>query len=292
MKRVLIILAGFALLCGTPSTLSAQDLKVEVYEKENIPKKKPVPYPNVREADVMWSKVIWRMVDLRERMNYPLYYPTRPIGPRMSLIDLFLHGVKNEGLVVYDAQDDFNEFKQPIGIEQVNAAMGAGTVKQQVPDENGVLQEVEVAVDARTDQVLKYLVKEKWFFDKQHSTLQVRVIGLCPIRVYPREVTGQQQEEAGEFGQELLMRKAFWVYYPEARNLLARSEIFNRYSDAQQISFDDFFTQRRFNGYIYAESNVQNNRLINEYTVGIESLLEADRIKNWLFDFEQDLWEY
>ncbi|MBN2764205.1 MAG: hypothetical protein JXR41_14020, partial [Bacteroidales bacterium] len=69
-------------------------------------------------------------------------------------------------------------------------------------------------------------------------------------------------------------------------------EIFNRNNDAQRISFDDFFMQRRFNSYIFAESNVYDNRWINSYAIGEDALLEAEKIKDWLFNIEHDLWEY
>jgi len=267
----------------------AQDTKPEVYEKIHIPKKKPIPYPYTREADVMWSKVIWRMIDLREKMNLNLYYPTTPIGERMSLISLILYGVENEGLQVYNP-DNEDEFKVPLTKDEISQRMGNVAKKLQVQDSTGNSRDTTVAGEMMNDQVKKLLIKEKWFFDKNYSTMQVRVLGLCPIRVFPREIKGGNPEDTEN--QEMSLKKVCWVYYPEARGLLSSHAIFSRHNDAQQVSYDDLFMQRRFNGYIYAESNVYNNRRVEDYTTGVNALLESEHIKESLTNLEHDLWEY
>lgn len=272
------------------SSVMGQDMKKEVYDKVNIPFKKPIPYPDVREADVMWSKVVWRMVDLREKMNLPLVYPTKPIGERMSLISLLLYGIDNEGLQVYNPNSDY-EFKVAMTKADIDANLDAVEKTTQVVDANNNTRDTTYKQDRQIEQVKKLLIKEKWFFDKQHSTMQVRIVGLCPLRVFPRVVQGQTNVEEGDEA-EMVMKQVFWVYYPEARNLLSSHPVFTRFNDAMQISFDDLFMQRRFSGYIYKESNVYNDRRIEDYATGVEALLEADRIKQYLFEVEHDLWEY
>ena len=287
MKKTGLALFGLLMILVSFNQGKAQDLKTEVYVKENVPQKKAVPYNYVREGDVMWSTTIWRMIDLREKMNLPLYYPTKPIGNRMNLTDLLLFGIDNEGLTAYDPNDPLNEFKMQMTKEQIDAAMDAGidTIRITDVNTNELITKI-VPKERRTDQVKQVLVKEKWFFDKNHSTMQVRIIGLCPIRMYYRP------EDIGNPDAPVQMKQTFWIYYPEARNILANHEIFNRNNDAQQISFDDFFWQRRFSSFIFKESNVYDNRRIGEYTMGLESLYESERIKNYLFNFEHDLWEY
>lgn len=265
----------------------SQDLKTEVYEKVNIPKKKPIPYPDVREADVMWSKIVWRMIDLREKQNLSLYYPLEDIANRKSLAKCLYDGIKDEGLVAYNVDDLYNEFKNNISLDDINTNLGKEKKKVKVYNDSlGYEVEKEVVTDLQFDQVKQLLVKEKWFFDKQHSSMQVRIIGICPIRVF------YKTDEKGNPTDDLTKRKTFWIYYPDARNLLSRHEVYNRFNDAQQISFDDFFMQRRFSSFIYAESNPYNNRSISDYALGINSLYEAERIKQYLFEFEHDLWEY
>jgi gliding motility associated protien GldN len=279
MKRDFLLI-GLALLI-TSGILNAQDNKTEVYSRDHIPNKKPVPYVSTREADVMWEKTIWRMVDLREKMNLPLYYPSKPIGGRMSLIDLLLYGIDHEGLTAYSTGDDLNEFKIPLTKPQIEVNLGAvpDTIRRQAQG----LPDTIIPGSRKTYEVKQLLIKEKWFFDKQYSTLQVRIIGICPIRIYTRPDDSTQIQR----------KKLFWIYYPDVRNLFASHELFNRFNDAQRISFDDLFLQRRFNSFIYAESNVYDNRTISDYaTNGLESLYESDKIKESMSQMEHDLWEY
>ena len=137
--------------------------------------------------------------------------------------------------------------------------------------------------EIRPNEVKQYMIKEEWYFDKNNSTLNVRIIGICPIHFFVREddPTGQIQR-----------RQVFWVYYPEVRELLATNEVFNPNNDARKMSFDDLFIKRYFNSYIVKESNRFDNRDIFQYLQGKEAMLESRRIENEIFDFEQNLWEY
>ena len=235
----------------------------------------------------MWAKIIWRVMDLREKMNMPLYYPVKPIDNRWNLITLLLYGIDNEGLTAYSTDDPLNEFKNPLTKELVDVQMGAKTDTIKVPDPNtGAIETKVVKKDRQVEEVKQILIKEKWFFDKQHSTMQVRILGICPIRLSPRE------DQNGNPTEEIERKKTFWIYFPEARAIMANHEIYNRNNDAQHISFDDFFFQRRFASFIFAETNVYNNRPIQDYASGIETLYESDKIKETLFNMEHDLWEY
>jgi gliding motility associated protien GldN len=291
MRTISVVtIALFTFVLSISRTTLAQDTKPEVYDKIQIPKKKPIPYPFTREADVMWSKIVWRMIDLREKLNLPMYYPLKPIGERMNLIHLIFSGIDNEGLQAYQEKDD-DEFKLPMSKADLELNMGNVNKKEQVVDTTGATVEKEVAGERKYEEVKKILIKEKWFFDKSYSTMQVRVIGLCPIRVYKREIKGAANLSEEE-NADMEMKQVCWIYYPEARPLFARTPIFNSHNDAQQISYDDLFMQRRFSSYIFKESNVYGNRRIDEYTTGIETLLEGERIKESISNFEQDLWEY
>ena len=123
-----------------------------------------------------------------------------------------------------------------------------------------------------------------WYFYKQKSTLQVRILGICPIRLFYREE---------DVAQEVVQRKKlFWVFYPEIRNLLARNESLNQRNGARNFSFDDLFLLRNFDGYIIKEENVYDNRAILQYAADAYASQESERIKNSIFNYEQDLWEY
>lgn len=283
MKRLSIIMIVMLMTLGVVG-YAQENQKVEVYTKVHINKKRPVPYPSIREADVLWTKTIWRMIDLRQKINLPLYYPTKPIGDRMSLISLLLYGIQNEGLNVYDpeASEAKTEFDILMTPEQVMLAMDALDDTIDVQDENGFLKKEIVKGEPKVLEVKQVMLKEVWYFDKQHSVMRVQIVGICPIRVFKKDENSPQ----------MVKKRTFWVYYPDVRPLFANHEMYNRHNDAQRISFDDFFMQRRFNGYIWAESNVYNDRFINEYAIGLHSLQESNRIEEEIFRMEHDMWVY
>jgi gliding motility associated protien GldN len=285
MKRAVIIFVGLALAAVTATKSPAQ--KTEVYAREHIANKAPVPYAYLREADVFWAKDIYRIIDLKQKQNFPLYYPTSPIGDRINLVDLILKGIDTEGIGAFSTDDRLNEFTIPLTREQIDNVFDAGvdTIKAVDVNTNQLVESI-VNQPRKTDEVKQIMVKEKWFFDRNHSVMNVRIIGLCPIRIY------NKLDDQGMPIDIILKEQTFWVYFDEIRPLLANHEIFNRNNDAQRISFDDFFMQRRFSSYIFAESNVYDNRWISSYALGIDALLEAEKIKEWLFDIEHDLWEY
>ncbi|HLO58604.1 MAG TPA: gliding motility protein GldN [Bacteroidales bacterium] len=286
MKRVAFLLMGLAMLAVAPQKMTAQDILTEVYTREHIPNKAPVPYPYLREADVMWAKDIYRIIDLKQKQNLPLYYPVSPINDRYNLASLILWGIDNEGIRAFSTDDPHNEFTIPLDRTQIDEVFGAGTSTIKRLDMNGNMIDTTITNERKVEEVKQVLVKEKWFFDKNLSVMNVRIVGLCPIRLY------NTLDDQGMPTDVPIKKKTVWVYFPELRPLFARHEIFNENNDAQRISFDDYFIQRRFSSYIFAESNVYSNRVITDYSVGIDALLEGDRIKEYLFETEHDLWEY
>ncbi len=287
MKRVALILAVLAIFTVVPQKMLGQDKLSEVYTREHIPNKAPVPYSYVREADVMWAKDIYRIIDLTQLQNLSLYYPVNPIGDRFNLVSLLMWGIDNEGIRAFSTDDPKNEFTIPLDRNKVDESLGAGTETiSKINVSTGIPEDTVITNERRIDEVKQILVKEKWFFDRNNSVMNVRIVGFCPIRVY------NTLDENGMPTDIIRKEQTFWVYFPEIRSLLARHEIYNDGNDAQRISFDDFFMQRRFDSYIFAESNLYGNRAINSYAIGVDALLEGEQIKEALFNIEHDMWEY
>lgn len=269
----------------SPLNVSAHDPNVFTgidgpYEKHHIASKKYIPYVHVREADVMWSKTIWRIIDLREKINFPMYYPTRPVDGRRSLMQVIYDAVKRGDLTAYDATET-DEFARKLQFEVVEKNLGGGDTE--VYDEESGGQKT-VRGDVKLDQVQRFLLKEVWWFDRKYGRMDVRIIGLCPIR------ESSEVNEAGESRYKAEL--TFWVYYPELRPFLSEQEVYNTRNDAQRQSFDDLMAQRKFASYIYRESNVYNNRAIVDYTTALDANLESRRIHNEIFVKEHDMWEY
>jgi len=284
MKKIFVFIGIVALLVVAIKHEAKAQIIDGAYKRGDLSARKPTSLPYIREADAMWRKKVWRIIDLREKMNQPMYFPTNTIEGRNNLVNLFIEGIKNGKLTAYDAKDD-DEFKVPMTFEQVKESFGATTRTQMVRDvDTGELKPKTVTGEIRSEEIKQIMVKEEWVFDKQTSTLNVRVIGLCPIREYYRE--GDVNQETPVYSQ------LFWIYYPEARDIMASNEVFNPQNTARNSSFDDIFLKRKFNSYIVKEENIYNNRAISQYLSSKDAMLESKKIENSIFDYEQNLWEY
>lgn len=283
MKKLVAYLGVFVFVLALSGKHSQAQIVNGAFKRTDIIQKKPMPLPTVREADVFWSQKIWRIIDLREKINIPLFYPTTEIEGRKNLISLLLGGIENGQITPYDASLD-DDFKVPMSFEQVKASFGAeATQEEKIDFDTGERTMVTIQGEIRPNDIKQYLIKEEWYFDKQNSTLNVRIVGICPIREFVRP---------GDSPDQIQRQKLFWIYYPEARPLLSTNLVLNPYNSAQQVSFDDLFIKRTFNSYIVEEENMYNNRGISAYLTGKNAMLESKRIEDKIFNYEQDLWEY
>jgi len=269
---------------GNAPVITAYSPSTDVYTSETIiPEKKPVPYSYIRESDVMWAKDIWRTIDLRHRQNMPLRYPLEgnmSDGERYSLFGLLMEGIKTEEITPYEFNPIVgwkDPFAKVTNLEEIYRLSGGDSVY----DNDGNFERVGQGMS----NVMQFQVQEQWYFDKQHSTMKVRIVALAPV----------YYERYDEFNQPLpspRLQIPFVVHFPQCRRLFATHSIYNPNNDAQSASFDDLFMQRRFSSTVIAESNVFGNRLLTDYKLGQDVLIEAERIKNDLFIMEHDLWEY
>lgn len=281
LKSILKFATVVVLVLATlPSTVSAQNVLDGVYVKEHYPTRKVVPYTHLREADVMWATRIWRKLDLREKINHPLYYPTERIKDRRSLTQVIVEAVQEGSLTAYDVQDD--EFTLTLTKAEIEKQlMRIDTEYIENPDPPYDLQMTIIEEPFQPKTVKEYRLKEDWFFDKQRSVLDVRIIGICPVQDNIDPITGEVRGAT----------PMFWIYFPEARNIFASAEVFNRSNDAERRTLEDIFWKRMFGSYVYKEKNVYD-RLIQDYKQGIDQLLEAEKIKQEIFFLEHDLWDY
>jgi gliding motility associated protien GldN len=281
LKSILKVVAiGALVLVLMPNTISAQNVLDGVYVKEHYPTRKVVPYTHLREADVMWATRIWRKLDLREKINHPLYYPTERIKDRRSLTQVIVEAVQEGSLTAYDVMDD--EFTLTLTKAEIEKKlMRIDTEYIENPDPPYDLQMTIIEEPFQPKTVKEYRLKEDWFFDKQRSVLDVRIIGICPVQDNIDPLTGEVRGST----------PMFWIYFPEARNIFASAEVFNRSNDAERRTLEDIFWKRMFGSYVYKEKNV-HDRLIQDYKQGIDQLLEAEKIKQEIFYLEHDLWDY
>ncbi len=247
-----------------------------VFEIENIPKKRVIPYTHLRQADVFWKKRLWRELDLREKQNHSFYFPIEIQVSRISLLQLLTKYILTGE--IYSFKEE--EFLMPYTVDEVRKKLiKVDTVNKEIILEDGSTKEERVATVDSTSiyrNFRKVRLKEDWFFDKQKSTLETRIIGMG-IYTYNEEKDAPIEQ--------------FWVYYDACRPYLAKHEVFNTKNDTEGRSFDEVFIKRMFSSVIIKESN-DYDRNIAEYKKGIDALLEAERIKLEVFNNEHDYWHF
>jgi gliding motility associated protien GldN len=282
---ILISVFGFS-QANLLNAKSPDEIGVRTEEQKELDNDKPLPYGYIDDKDILWSKMVWEIIDLDERVNFPLYYPidTINIGKnRRSLFDVLWRGVKNGDIdKVYD-DSYFSYERNPkqleasmslvdttdIGIEQLNA-------------EGKVDPEFITRRNITAANIVEYHIKGLWYFDKRQGELKYRLLGIAPVAPDVNFIDEENPD----------LVELFWVWFPDARTLLHESKAFNEKNSAIPISFDHLLNSRRFSGIIYREENVYQDRRIKDYISdnAFLMLLESDRIKEKIRNFEQDMW--
>lgn len=333
MKRLIICAAvalnGLAVaqeINGGPVNVNPEFGIIDgVYVQEHVPTKRMIPYEFVREADVTWSKRVWRAIDMREKMNHPIYLPFDSYDSennwvrntsRWSLWTVMKHHILNGDLKMFSPYNpyqfqltDGDQFKYPIvpstpgqtfytdsifrGVAfQYLGKLGAQstTPLANIYGEDSVIiladNTTEYVYAARdttwfmSNDIVQYRIKEDWFFDKERSVLDTRILGICPV-IYNMD----------DNGQIIGMRELFWLYFPHCRYVFNNYFVYNEQNDAQWMSFDDMFWKRQFSSTVYKESNVFD-RNIETYRSGVDALMEAEKITEEIRNFEHDVWHF
>ena len=256
------------------------------YDNDN-----PLPYGYVDDRDILWSKTTWEIIDLDERVNFPLYYPidTNNIGSeRRSLYDVLVKNIKNGTISEVYADSYFSEKRTlrdiegslvysdttDLGIEQFNAV---GRVDPEYVR--------KFTLDA--GDIEEWRIRGVWYLDKRQGELRYRLLAICPVANEARSKAFPDDDVDAKV-------ELFWVWYPGAREVLHKAKAFNRKNTSQPISFDHLLNSRRFNAVIFKDDNVQGDRGVADYINdnSLMQLLESDRIKDQIRNIEIDLWNY
>lgn len=287
MRKPLLLLLICTMALGISTRVEAQESTVldGIFVKEHYPSRRVIPYTSLREADVMWNKRVWRRIDLREKQNHTLYFPIKEYAQgRKNLFEIIYDAVMNEGTITpYSpgsvvAPDDM--FTTPLTPAEVESSLSDNVINPIFDDFGNITgyDTTKNTIDA--SKIRYYDIKEEWFFDKQRSVMDVRIIGIHPIVETINAETGDPE-----------LKQTFWIYYPEARYVFANNEVFNRVNDAERRTYEDIFWKRQFSSRITKVSNVYD-RKIEAYKSGIDALLESEKLKEEIFNFEHDLWHF
>ncbi|MEJ2163079.1 MAG: gliding motility protein GldN [Robiginitalea sp.] len=269
-----------------------EEIGVRTEEQKANDNDAPLAYGYVDDRDILWSKTVWEVIDLDERVNFPLFYPTDTIdisADRRSLYQVLVKNFRNGNLEGVYADSYFTEKRQyeelsaalkkvdttDLGYEQLNAG-------EEISPEFINIRELTAA------DIVEYRIKGIWYFDKRQGELKYRLLGIAPVAPDVNFI------DDDSMAAEDALVELFWVWYPGARQILHNAKVFNARNSAIPISFDMLLNARRFNAMIYKEDNVHGDRMIRDYIAdnALFQLLEADRIKETIRDREQDMWAY
>ena len=290
--------------------------------QQHVPTKKVIPYAHLREADYIWGKRVWRTIDLREKQNYPLYYPLVPLNDRWSLWDILKVNINEGNITSYSPFDPADETSELLDGDQFKYPLvtGAGypddVVKSLVELSFNAVEYGEYydkqKMDANGEPMYDEYDEPIYEEDEYGMALQTRDTTKIPIEA--QEIIEYKIKEDWFFDKQRSVldvriegiapvvyryqektiigkRTLFWVYFPECRYVFQNYFVYNEHNDARRMSFDDLFWKRKFQSYIHKETNVYD-REINDHKVGVNALLKSEDIKYQIFKFEHDVWHF
>ncbi|PCJ98773.1 MAG: gliding motility protein GldN [Flavobacteriaceae bacterium] len=269
-----------------------QEIGVKTEAQIALDNDTPLDYAYVDDRDILWSKTLWETIDLDERVNFPLYYPTDTIdigSDRRSLYDVFMKNIKNGKLTDVYVDSYFTEKRK---LEDLQATLKKIDTTDFGYEQYNAGEEISLEYinerELTAADIEEYRIKGMWYFDKRLGELKYRLLGIAPVAPDVNFIDDESMDL------EDAKVELFWVWFPSARKILHEAKVFNQRNSARPISFDMLLNARRFNAVIYREDNVHGDRKVNDYIAdnALFQLLEAKRIKETIRDREQDMWAY
>ena len=251
----------------TPSEIGIQNFDQKQSDNDSF-----LEFDYIDERDILWSKIVYEKIDLNEKLNFPLLFPVNDetyAKNRKSLWRILKENIINKRIteLYFDRNDNF---KDKMSYNDVMEVVSFTELINGVPTPPEELKSIDITA---------YRIKGMWFFDKRQGEMKYRLLGLMPVGKNLKDDDGKNNTDL------------FWIWYPSLRKILHQEMVFNEKNNANRISFDQLLISRRFSSYIYKEDNLYGDRPISSYKdKGLQSILESQRIKKEILDFEQDMW--
>ena len=300
MKNVIFIVLILAIIASNKISAQSNLLNAKVpqevginFEQSSANETKPVQYGYVDDRDILWSKTIWEIIDLDERINFPYYYPSVNNGylssDRQSLFRVLMDNIQEGNITEIYETDYFNE---KLTYEDLKVKLEDRKITEEARQKlnSGIITEDELTDDdydvyiIDSFKVVQYFIKGTWYFNKRLGELRYRLLGIAP--------GAQDVSTLSESSEDPDILPLFWVWFPDARETLNKHRVFNTKNSSKSITFDMMLNSRHFNSSIYKEENVYEDREVKEYIYedALRQLIESERIKSVIRDFEQDMW--
>ena len=252
---------------STPSEIGIKNFDQKQSDSDSF-----LEFDYIDERDILWSKIVYEKIDLNEKLNFPLLFPVNDETyekNRKSLWRILKENIINKRIteLYFDRNDNF---KDKMSYNDVMEVVSFTELINGVPTPPEELKSIDITA---------YRIKGMWFFDKRQGEMKYRLLGLMPVGKNLKDDDGKNNTDL------------FWIWYPSLRKILHQEMVFNEKNNANRISFDQLLISRRFSSYIYKEDNLYGDRPISSYKdKGLQSILESQRIKKEILDFELDMW--
>ncbi len=258
---------------------------------------------NHRYDDVVWYRIVYRIIDMRDKQNFQIYFPTIPNEKYRSLFRLILDAVVNDTLKAYDkVERDIQPLYSNVlpkdslkntFVYITNDTVNKTTEKAQLIETDPITQKLSVSnflYPAYIKDQLKFLTQEIVFFDKHTSRMYTKIIGIAPLYgLTESNISLGSSNDAWSYFQSSVL---CWFLFDELRPYLAKQYVISSGNDGQRLTYDEFFAQHLYSSYLLGDSNM-NNRMLLQYLTNPDKIRkEQQRIETELLNFEQDLWEY
>jgi gliding motility associated protien GldN len=251
---------------------SPAEVGIQNFDQKQTDNDSFLEFDYIDERDILWSKIVYEKIDLNEKINFSLHFPINDETyekNRKSLWRILKENILNKNIteIYFDRNDNF---KDKMNFDDVLEVVSFTEMI------NGVQTPAE---ELKSIDISAYRIKGMWYFDKRQGEMKYRLLGLMPVGKNLKDDDGKNNTDL------------FWIWYPTIRKILHKEKVFNDKNNANRISFDQLLVSRRFSSFIYKEDNVYGDRAIKDYkNPGLESILESERIKKEILDFEQDMW--
>ena len=258
----------------------------EEKKRKGVQERLPLPYENLREEDALFSEFVWEEIDGREKINRPFIYQAYDDNGDQRFFAILLRAIEKDGVVPFSAEGGDDRFTKPLSVDEVNAGLKGSLDTQMVQNiDNPNIFDTTIIYNTKLapnpDSIYTYRLKEQYIFDNKTSRMYCRIIGIAPVASI-------------QIGNKVVKRTLFWLYYPDLRASLAKSEVYNPKNYSNRITWEELFESRFFNGYIVKSTmDNYNDKMLNSiYKDPIRRLQEGEKIRQKIFDYEQNRWVY
>ncbi|CAH0254357.1 gliding motility protein GldN [Chryseobacterium sp. WG14] len=308
ISTLLVLVSGFALsqtILNSSSPEEFRKMREENKQKvgDTIIDKtvKPLEYGFVEDKDILKSMFVWEIIDMNDKINQPFYYDN-PDGllstPTRSLYKLLLDAALSGKIEQVYNDENFVDKLTPEGIKKrlVNVKISDAAIDilnsgRQLTEQEK--KEYTDIIETTTDKVKVLKIMGMWFIDKRDGQMKYRPLGIAAMGPDPA-VQGVIGPDGKPIASNDELIDLFWIFYPNARDVLANNYVFNRKNSSADLSFDDIINARRFSSIIYKSSAGLGDGTIKDYIPrdADDQLDESDRIKTQILEMENDMWNY